>query len=115
MLTKSDLNEIKKLLKGFTTKDDLKGLATKADLKGFATKDDLIGLANKDDLKKYATKDDLKNTEKVLRNDIVQFKDDILHELVKIRDDLDIVTGYRGLIADNEERIEKLEDKVYAA
>lgn len=114
-VTKDDLkNELNK----YATKDDLK-----TELKKYATKDDL-----KRELNKYATKDDLdkriqksvddlveyirftnEQTKKELREDIVQFKDEILHELIKIREDLAVVIGYREHIEDHEVRIIKLE------
>ena len=44
------------------------------------------------------------------KNDTLQFKDDILTEIVKLREDVTIVTGYRQLIANHEERLETVED-----
>lgn len=55
----------------------------------------------------FATKDDLKK----VSEDIVQFKDDILTEIVKLRDDITVVVGYRDMIEDHEARISKLEIK----
>lgn len=121
MLTKKDFSDLKKI---FATKDDLKRFATKDDLRRFATKDDLKRFATKTDLKKYSTKQDLKQvvnaivakmidmnneTRKELRNDILTFKDEILHEIVKLREDNQMIIAQRQRIEDHEERIEKLE------
>ncbi len=76
------------------------------------------------ELKKYATKDDLSNATKELidlinsfrselKNDIVDFKDSILNEIIKLREDVTIVIGYRNRIEDHDKRIEKLETAVY--
>lgn len=49
-----------------------------------------------------------------LENDIVQFKDDILHEIVDLRDDITVVTGYRKMLEDHDHRIVKIETKVFS-
>ncbi len=43
-----------------------------------------------------------------LKEDIVLFKDEILHEIVNLRDDVTVLTGYRDMIEDHEIRIVKL-------
>ncbi len=43
------------------------------------------------------------------KNDIVMFKDAILAEIQKMRDELAIIIGYKDQIEDHETRIEKLE------
>lgn len=90
-------------------------MITDADVKKlerkFATKDDLKKFATKDDLKKCATKDDLKNY--ATRDDLVNFKDDILSEIIKLREDIEVVIGYRDMIEDHDQRIGKLEAKLY--
>ncbi|MEK7096966.1 MAG: hypothetical protein AAB859_01470 [Patescibacteria group bacterium] len=53
----------------------------------------------------FVTKDEFKD----LKNDIVTFKDEILHEIIKLRDDITVVIGYRDMIEDHEQRIIKLE------
>lgn len=53
----------------------------------------------------FITKDEFKE----LKNDIVTFKDEILHEIIKLRDDITVVIGYRDMIEDHEQRIIKLE------
>lgn len=63
----------------------------------FATKDEL-----KEELKKYATKED-----------IVTFKDEILHEIVKLRDEVAIVGGQRDMLEDHDQRIETIEKHLH--
>lgn len=43
---------------------------------------------------------------------IIQFKDDILKEIIDLRDDVTVVTGYRDMIEDHKQRIGKLEKTV---
>lgn len=75
------------------TKNDIKLL------KGvFATKDDINKV--RDDLKRYALKEDL-----------VNFKDEILREIRSMRQELVIIIGYKDQIEDHEVRLEKLEKK----
>ncbi|MBI5122227.1 hypothetical protein HZA75_00045 [Candidatus Roizmanbacteria bacterium] len=113
--------DIKKMKKVFATKEDLKKFATKDDLKKFITKEDFKveskKFATKEDLEvaleKYATKDDLLNVTKELKNDILDFKDSILHEIIKLREDITVVIGYSDRIEDHDQRIEKLETAVY--
>ena len=47
-----------------------------------------------------------------LKNDLVNFKDAILHEILALRDELSIVLGYREQIENHEHRLEKLEKKI---
>jgi hypothetical protein len=109
-----NVDDMKKLVKNVlkeekvATKDDLKNFATKDDLKNFATKDDLKNFATKDDLKqefsKYATKDDL-----------IGFKDTILHELQAIRDNQELITDYKDQIENHDVRIEHIEKHLHLA
>lgn len=59
------------------------------------------------------TKKDLQLIRELIReevkDDIIQFKDDILTEIAKVRDDITVVTGYRQLIANHDERLEVIE------
>ena len=50
-----------------------------------------------------------------LRNDILQFKDDILTEIVKLREDVAVVTGYKDQIEDHETRLTTVETKLNSA
>jgi len=61
----------------------------------------------------FVTKDELMNANKSLRKDIVDFKDSILSEIIKLREDIEVVIGYRDMIEDHDQRIEKLETTVY--
>lgn len=48
---------------------------------------------------------------KEFMNIVIDFKDAILSEIIKLRGDIAITTGYRGIIEDHEVRIHKLETK----
>lgn len=123
MITDAD---IKKLSKVFMTKKDLKDAftpySTKKDLKdalaSYSTKKDLTVT-----LAPYSTRKELEATtvelikyigevKAELKNDILSFKDQILFEINKLRDDVTVTTGYRDMIQDHEARIETLEAKI---
>ena len=57
---------------------------------------------------RVATKSELKE----LKNDIYLFKDEILHEILKLREDNTIILHQRERIDDHEERLEKLETHI---
>jgi len=57
----------------------------------------------------FATKDDLKKLDNKLSNNIIEFKDEILHEIVALRKDISVVSGHRDMLKNHETRIEKLE------
>jgi hypothetical protein len=61
---------------------------------------------------KFATKDDLRKTEKSITEAITTFKDEILHEIKNLREDVTIVTGYKDQIEDHDLRIEKIEKHI---
>lgn len=46
---------------------------------------------------------------KQLKEDLLDFKDEILSEVQKLREDVNVVTGYKDQIEDHETRIGKLE------
>ncbi|PIP14808.1 hypothetical protein COW98_05065 [Candidatus Roizmanbacteria bacterium CG22_combo_CG10-13_8_21_14_all_35_9] len=104
MITDSDIKKLKKI---FATKDDLKKFAAKEDLKRFATKEDLERYATKENLK-----EELQQLEKRLTNNIIVFKDEILHEIIALRDDFTMISGHRDMLEDHEIRIGKLEKAV---
>lgn len=58
---------------------------------------------------------DMKKLERkfATKNDLVDFKDSILNEIIKLREDIEVVIGYRDMIEDHNQRIEKLETDVY--
>lgn len=60
----------------------------------------------------FATKEELQQLEKRLTNNIIEFKDEILHEIVALREDMAVVTGYRDMLENHEQRIEKVEKAV---
>lgn len=125
---KIEIRRIRQELTKYATKDDLKNFITKKDLKkelsDYATKKDLqrsvnqlieyINLSSeltKKELREEirALRDELKRDISQLKRDIIQFKDDILYELIKIRENMDVMVGYRDLIENHEVRIHKLE------
>jgi hypothetical protein len=57
------------------------------------------------------TDDDVKKLEKkfATKSDLVDFKDEILHEIKGLREDVTIVTGYKDQIEDIDYRVERLE------
>ena len=116
MITNADIKKMKAV---FATKEDLKYFATKEDLKSFATKEDIKSFATKQDLKSFATKEDLKSMSNMFgskfatKDDLINFKDSILSEIIKLREDMEVIIGYRDLIEDHDKRIEKLETTVY--
>ncbi|MFN4212877.1 MAG: hypothetical protein ACK4FL_02865 [Microgenomates group bacterium] len=114
MLTQEDIKKLKKI---FATKEDLKKFATKEDLKKFATKEDLKKFATKEDLKRFATKEDLKGLS--TKEDLAKVVDELIELLMphfkKMDDLIDEIRGQRVAIADHEDRIEKLEEKVFTA
>lgn len=85
------------------TDDDIKKLK-----KVFVTKNEL-----KKELKRFATKDDLADSVRELREEIINFKDSILSEIIKLREDVTVIIGYRDLIENHDKRIGKLETTVY--
>ena len=110
MITDAD---IKKLSKVFMTKKDLKDT-----LAPYATKKDLeislIPFSSRNELE-ATTVEIIKYIGEVkteLKNDILTFKDQILFEINKLRDDVTVTTGYRDMIQDHEARIETREAKI---
>lgn len=80
MLTKRDISLLKQAFKeDFLTKEEAQRI--------FATKNGLVEL----------------------REDILTFKDEILHEITAMRDEIGILVGYRDMIEDHENRLQKLE------
>ncbi|HUD19892.1 MAG TPA: hypothetical protein VMR81_05610 [Patescibacteria group bacterium] len=63
-----------------------------------------------DDVKKIVN-DVIDEKHVATKDDLISFKDVILKEIRDLRDDVAIVTGYRDMIEDHDERIEVLEKK----
>lgn len=105
MLTTTDLKKIKEITRGeiqTELRKELKKYATKNDLSN-VTKEliDLIysfRTESKEDNKK--TSQELKSE---LKNDILDFKDSILHEIIKLREDITVVIGYSDRIEDHDQ------------
>lgn len=55
------------------------------------------------------TKQDLSELEKRINFSILSFKDEILHEIKGLREEIALVIGYKDQIEDHEVRIEALE------
>lgn len=51
---------------------------------------------------------------KKLKEDLVNFKDEILSEVKKLREEVTVVTGYKDQIEDHDTRINKLEEVLQA-
>ena len=58
----------------------------------------------------FATKEDLNRY--ALKEDLVNFKDEILYEIRSMRQELVVIIGYKDQIEDHEVRLEKLEKKI---
>ncbi len=58
---------------------------------------------------KFITKDEFHREFKSVKDLIIEFKDQILHEIKGLREDVAIVTGYKDQIEDHETRIETIE------
>ena len=59
----------------------------------------------------FVTKHEFQKVTTEIRNEIINFKDAILNEIVKLREDISVVVGYRGMLEDHDQRITKLEKK----
>lgn len=59
----------------------------------------------------FATKEEFKELKNEFIDIVTNFKDTILTEIIKIREDIAVITGYRELIEDHEAQITKLESK----
>lgn len=54
-------------------------------------------------------KHEIQSSEKRLENQVLEFKDAILHEITKMRDEVAIVGGQRDMLEDHDQRIETIE------
>lgn len=64
---------------------------------------------------KNVVRDIIKEEVRELKDDMLQFKDDILTEIIRLRDDIAVTTSYRDTIEDHEARIDELEKHVYSS
>ena len=78
--------------------------------KNTLTKNDVVDIIVQNNLMIFSRMDTL---EKKLTNMIVEFKDAILHELIKIREDFACIEGHHDKIEDHEVQIEKIERHVF--
>lgn len=56
-----------------------------------------------------AVSEDLKSQHKEIRNDILNFKDEIIGEIQDLKQESSVTSSYRKLIANHESRISTLE------
>jgi chromosome segregation ATPase len=111
--------DLKKQLNRFATKDDLN--VVKQDVS--VLKQDVSVIKNEiKDIKNLigelgnyirsdgAKKDDFVKLRNELKSDAAIFKDEIVHDYVKVQEDFVVVNGWGDKIEDHEERITKLED-----
>ena len=61
----------------------------------------------------FITKDEFTNAHQELRNDILNFKDEILTEVVSLRQETDINSSFRNRIEKQDKRIDRLESAVF--
>lgn len=101
MLTPKDISQLKGI---FVTKEDM--IKIVADFMEFTR---LQFQQSHEEIK--ALRIEMSHELRSMRDDIITFKDEMLGEMSDLRDDVAVVTGYRDLIADHEERITKLEKK----
>lgn len=113
MLTKADIKVIQDLLSEFATKDQLKQFPTKANFLRLETAFLRIeGELSRFNHKIDSVKEDLKNLEARLKDDIVTFKDQILKEVVNLRDDMVVIEGWREMMAEQAEEIDKIKKAI---
>lgn len=82
------------------------GVATKTDLKALEKR---IRQASKGDLKALEERIDRRYASKA---DIISFKDEIIHEIKGLREEVTIVIGYKDQIEDHETRLETVEKRL---
>ena len=93
-------NDIKKLQKTFVTKEELKQTTT--------------AIIDYIDFRLEPVDKVINNVARIaeeIDNKLVKFKDEILHEVVAMREELTITLGHRDMLEDHEIRITKLEKK----
>ena len=103
---------MKKITKNnFATKKDIDNLKTvmltKKDAKNFSTKQDLKRMVDAIVLQMVEMN---KKIIKEIHNDILSFKDEIVHDYVKVQDDFVVVKGWGDKIEDHEQRMVRLEN-----
>ncbi len=69
-------------------------------------------LATKQDLKKIEQRLGNLETTSASKKDTVTFKDEILHEIKGLREEVTLVIGYKDQIEDHETRIETIEKRL---
>jgi len=103
MLTNTDINKMKAV---FVTREEWK----KANI-------DLLDLikAFRQELKLDTINLEHKLEHKLeqMKDNIITFKDEILHEIINLRDDMSVLLGQRDILAEHEERLIRIEKKIF--
>lgn len=79
--------------------------SSKASGRGAVTKQDLNDLETRN-------KNELQHAVSDFKETVLSFKDEILHEIKAMREELAIITGYKDQIEDHEVRIETIEKRL---
>lgn len=58
-------------------------------------------------------KEEMQSLEERFENKVLEFKDAILHEIAKMRDEVTIVGGQRDMLEDHDQRIETIEKQLH--
>jgi len=62
----------------------------------------------------FMTKDEFSDAHREIRNDILNFKDEILTEIVALRQETDVNSSFRSKIEKQDKRIDRLESAVFS-
>ena len=62
----------------------------------------------------FMTKDEFTDAHQEIRNDILNFKDEILTEIVELRQKTDINSSFRSKIEKQDKRLDRLETAVFS-
>ena len=125
---RTEINKVKKELAKYSTKEEMNIFEKKMKYiraglkkihKKYATHDDVSKsvkemidfVLSTNNQTKSDIRTEMQDMKKELKVDIVQFKDEVLSEIIKLRKDITVVIGYRDTIEDHENRIQKLEKK----
>jgi len=75
----------------------------------------MLTLKDIDLMKKFfMTKDEFSDAHREIRNDILNFKDEILTEIVALRQETDVNSSFRSKIEKQDKRIDRLESAVFS-
>jgi len=63
-----------------------------------------------DQLIQKRTQGSEKRVKKAIKEDVLKFKDEVLGEIQDLRDDVAVVTGYRQMLENHDQDLEKLKE-----